>query len=382
MEIVPHVNGGLFSRVQVFELTAAEIAILAESARMDWSSIEPAIFGTLFERSLDPAKRAQLGAHYTGRGDIERVVDPVVMTPLRRKWEVVRATMDALRQQAEQAPTTQARRNVQAKLATTQGAFLQRLAAVKVLDPACGSGNFLYVALERLLALEKGVKHGAEAGLSTRMPSVGPGQLLGMEIDPLARELAQVAIWIGYLQWMIGNGFGWKEPVLEPLETIRLQDALITETPSNVIPPGGASRPEESLAAATQPRFTETPWPRADYIIGNPPFLGSNKVRQELGDTYVESLFRLYDSRVPRFADLCCYFFERARAQIENADAKRAGLLATNSIRGGANREVLKRIKETGDIYLAWSDEPWILDGAAVRISIVGFDNGSEKTDC
>ena len=126
MEPIPHVNGGLFSQVKTFELTGPELAILAESAKLDWSSIEPAIFGTLFERSLDPGKRTQLGAHYTGRGDIERVVDPVVMTPLRREWETVRAEMDAVRATAEAAPTPQTRRNAQARLATVQDTFLRR----------------------------------------------------------------------------------------------------------------------------------------------------------------------------------------------------------------------------------------------------------------
>jgi len=385
MEPIPHVNGGLFGRVRTFGLTGAELAILAESAKLDWSSIEPAIFGTLFERSLDPAKRAQLGAHYTGWRDIERVVDPVVMTPLRREWETVRAEMDAIRATAEAAPTPQTRRNAQAKLASTQDAFLRRLAGVRVLDPACGSGNFLYVALERLLALEKEViRHGAESGLSIRLPGVSPTQLLGMEIDPLARELAQVAIRIGYLQWMIANGFGWKEPVLEPLETIRLQDALITTEPErsdlNVIPPGAARRPEGSPAAAAQPGVTETPWPPAEFIIGNPPFLGAKMMIGDMGEEYVERLRSNFDDRLPRFSDLCCYFFEKARAQIESGDAQRAGLLATNSIRGGANRVVLDRIKQSGDIYMAWSDEPWVLNGAAVRISIVGFDDGSETS--
>ncbi|MCB0000036.1 MAG: hypothetical protein KDE56_29935, partial [Anaerolineales bacterium] len=124
---------------------------------------------------------------------------------------------------------------------------------------------------------------------------------------------------------------------------------------------------------------TEPEWPEADIIIGNPPFIGGNKIRQELGDKTVDSLFKLYDGRIPAFADLVCYWFEKARAQIERGVTQRAGLIATNSIRGGANREVLKRIKETGDIFMAWSDNPWTLNGAAVRVSIVGFDNGSAQ---
>jgi type II restriction/modification system DNA methylase subunit YeeA len=357
-EVIPQFNGGLFAKIHVFDLTPEEIGVLADAAKLDWSAIEPAIFGTLFERSLDPAKRSQLGAHYTGRRDIERVVDPVVMTPLRRRWDAVRTELDTIRAASEAAPTPTRRRNQQEKFAQVQGAFLHELASVRVLDPACGSGNFLYVAMGRLLELEKEViRFGAEAGLPVGIPNIRPSQMLGMEIDPLARELAQVAIWIGYLQWMIANGFGWTEPVLETLETIRLQDALLTESDG---------------------RVSETVWPAADYIIGNPPFLGGKRLRDELGDDYVDTLFAVYRGQVTRESDLCCYFFERARGQVERDEADRAGLLATNSIRGGANREVLKRIKQTGDIYMAWDDEPWILDGAAVRISIVGFDDGSE----
>lgn len=358
LEVIPQFNGGLFAHVHAYELTGDEIGLLADAAKLDWSAIEPAIFGTLFERSLDPAKRSQLGAHYTGRRDIERVVDPVVMVPLRRRWEVVRAELDTIRMLSEAAPTPQRRRNQQDRYMQVQGAFLDELAAVRVLDPACGSGNFLYVAMGRLLELEKEViRYGAEAGLPIGIPNIRPHQLLGLEIDPLARELAQVAIWIGYLQWMIANGFGWKEPVLETLETIRLQDALLDFSGETV---------------------RETAWPKADFIIGNPPFLGTHKLRSELGDEYIETLFRTYRGSIPNGSDLVCYFFEKARSQIEREQAQRAGLLATNSIRGGSNREVLNRIKQTGGIYMAWSDEPWILDGAAVRISIIAFDNGTE----
>ncbi len=358
LEVIPQFNGGLFANVHAYELTADEIGLLAEAAKLDWSAIEPAIFGTLLERSLDPAKRSQLGAHYTGRRDIERVVDPVVMAPLRKRWEVVRGELDTIRALSEAAPTPQRRRNQQDRYMQVQGAFLDDLAAVRVLDPACGSGNFLYVAMGRLLELEKEViRYGAEAGLPIGIPNIRPHQLLGLEIDPLARELAQVAIWIGYLQWMIANGFGWKEPVLETLETIRLQDALLDFSGDKVC---------------------ETVWPKADFIIGNPPFLGGNRLRNGLGDDYAERLWSVFSRRLPPSSDFCCYFFEKAREAIESDKSARAGLLATNSIRAGANREVLNRAKQTGDIYMAWSDEAWILDGAAVRISIIGFDDGSE----
>ncbi len=358
---VPHFNGGLFAELAPLPLTAGELATLREAARLDWASVEPAIFGTLFERSLDPSKRAQLGAHYTGRHDIERVVEPVVMAPLRRRWAQVRAEADRLKAAWEAAGTPRARDNRRAAFAACLHGFQEELTRVRILDPACGSGNFLYVALAKLLDLEKEVLvYGAANGLSLGYPLVSPRQLFGLEVNEYARELAQVVVWIGYLQWRLGNGFsGLPDPILEPLETIRLQDALLDRSE-----PG---KPKEAS------------WPAADVIIGNPPFLGGKRLRSELGDAYVEDLHRVFAGRLPPFSDLCCYFFEKARAEIAAGRAKRAGLLATNSIRGGANRKVLERIKETGDIFLAWDDEPWVLDGAAVRISIVGFDGGLEQ---
>jgi hypothetical protein len=364
-------NGGLFAEIAVEPLTADELSALAEAGRLDWASVEPAIFGTLFERSLDPTQRAPLGAHYTGRADIARVVEPVVLDPLRRRWAEVKERAEGLRVQWESASATATRERKRrsrtdtvatsrAAFANTLFAFQEELAAVRVLDPACGSGNFLYVALAGLKDLEKEVvTYGAANGLPAMLPRVGPAQLSGLEINEYARELTQVVVWIGYLQWMTANGFQVnRDPVLEPLETIRLQDALLDRSDPD--------HPKEAV------------WPEADFIIGNPPFLGGNRIRQELGNDYVEALFQVYRGRVPAFSDLCCYWFEQARAAISAGETNRAGLLATNSIRGGVNREVLQRIKETGDIFLAWSDEPWVLNGAAVRISIVGFDDGSD----
>lgn len=359
---VPHFNGGLFAVVEPVPLEPGELRELAEAGGLDWSGVEPAIFGTLFERSLDPAKRSQLGAHYTGWHDIERVVEPVVLAPLRRRWAEVQGQAEAIVAAWRAAETPQKKRNRRDELAGLLKAFQEELARVRVLDPACGSGNFLYVTLAKLLDLERSVSAYALAnGLPGMVPSIRPRQMLGLEVNGYARELAQVVVWIGYLQWMIENGFtGLGEPILEPLETIRLQDALLDRSdPAN-------------------PKEAE--WPAADFIIGNPPFLGGYRLRRELGDAYTHGLWRVFEGRVPSTADLVCYFFGKAHAATELGFAKRVGFLATNSIRHSANRRVLERIKSSGDIFLGWSDLPWILDGAAVRISIVGFDNGAEQT--
>jgi type II restriction/modification system DNA methylase subunit YeeA len=199
---------------------------------------------------------------------------------------------------------------------------------------------------------------GAHKDLPPIPLSVSPEQLYDIEINPYAHELAQITAWISYLQWCKENGFDLDaDPVLELLHNIQRMDAI--------------------LAYDAEGNPVEPQCPPADVIIGNPPFLGGNKIRQELGDKYVSDLFEIYDNRIPASADLVCYWFEKARSQIVNDKGQTAGLIATNSIRGGANRTVLDRIIHAGDIYIAWSDNPWILDGAAVRVSIVGFDDGS-----
>ena len=243
---------------------------------------------------------------------------------------------------------------------------------MKVLDPACGSGNFLYVALRLLLDLQNEViNFSDEMGAGRFFISVSPSQVHGIEINEYAHELAQMTIQIGYIQWLRDNGYGLpSEPILKPMQNIQQMDAILQEVTEEVT----VTSQVTVTSSAREPE-----WPAVDVIIGNPPFLGGGKIRAELGDKYVSDLFKLYEGRIPAFSDLVCYWFEKARAMIEEEKVKRAGLLATNSIRGGANRKVLERIKETGDIFWAQSDRDWILDGAAVNVSMVGFDDGTEK---
>jgi type II restriction/modification system DNA methylase subunit YeeA len=361
---IPHFNGGLFNDDSILELDSDGLDILARVSKLDWSSIEPSIFGTLFVRSLDPAQRAQLGAQYTSKDDIVLIVKPVLMAPLRRKWDGIQQQARDLAAQRN-AATGAKRTKIDKQLRDLLIGFATELALVQVLDPACGSGNFLYVALKLLLDLWKEVSNFmAELGFSRLMPQAGfapsPQQLHGIEINAYAHELAQVTIWIGYIQWLRDNGFGTPpEPILQPIETVKQMDAI--------------------LAYDKKGKPVEPVWPKADVILGNPPFLGIRKMREELSNNYVEDLRQLYSDRLPPSIDLVCYWFEKARAMIERGIAKRAGLLATNSIRGGANRIILERIKKTGNIFWAMSDRDWILDGAAVNVSMVGFDDGKEK---
>lgn len=358
---IKHFNGGLFVDATVLALTEADMETLARASALDWASIEPTIFGTLFERSLDPTKRSQYGMHYTGRDDILLVVTPVLMEPLYRRWAAVQEqaqTIIARRDSASGGARTTHHRSLERLLL----GFTDEIAAIRVLDPACGSGNFLYVSLKLLLGLWKDVSmFAASNGMAGLLPyTVGPTQLYGIEVSVYAHELASVVVWIGYIQWLHDNGFGVPDsPILKPLHNILHRDAIL------------------AYDDAGQP--TEPSWPDADVIVGNPPFLGGNKIRQELGDVYVTDLFRLYHGRLPAFSDLVCYWFEKTRALIEQGTVTRAGLLATQGIRGGANRTVLERIKHTGDIFWAQSDRNWVLNGATVHVSMVAFDNGTEK---
>ncbi len=365
-QAVEFFNGGLFENDTALPLDRKQIDLVRAAAALDWSAIDPSILGTLFERGLDPAKRSQLGAHYTDFDNIMRIVGPVVLDPLAREWEAAKAGIEGYKLPAK-------RRELLER-------YLGRLRGVTVLDPACGSGNFLYVALRGLKDLEHRVLLEAEAlGLGRRLPELGPEVLRGIELNVYAAELARVSIWVGELQWQIDHGYGVaRNPILKPLASIENRDALLSGPPLTSGGEGLGVRGE--LTSDGQTRPTEAPWPDAEFIVGNPPFLGGSLLRRELGNAATESMFAVYGDRIPNASDLCTYWFEKARAQIESGRSKRAGLIATQGIRGGANRKVLQRIKGTGDIFLAWSDLPWTLEGAAVHVSIVGFDAGNDKT--
>ena len=361
LDRIPHFNGGLFDDDTILDLSRDDLRILHRVSQLDWSSIEPSILGTLFERGLDPSKRSQIGAHYTSRDDILLIVEPVLMRPLRRRWEEVKKEVETVAAEWRTAESAGGKKaKLRNQLQKLLHGFADEIADTKVLDPACGSGNFLYVALRELLNLEKEViALSTSLGFPLSIPTADPRQLYGIEINEYAYELAQATVWIGYIQWLHENGFGWPaEPLLKKLDNIEHKDAI--------------------LAFDADGNPVEPEWPEATVVIGNPPFLGGNRIRQELGDSYVEDLFQLYKGRVPAFADLCCYWFEKARALIEAGTLQRAGLLATQAIRGAANRRVLERINGTGHIFWAQSDRDWVLDGAAVHVSMVAFSGNED----
>ena len=350
-EAVAWFNGGLFDDDATLPLDKAEIETTLKAAALDWSEVDPSILGTLFERGLDPDKRSQLGAHYTDRDKIMLIVEPVIVRPWLSEWETAKAEIAACLERADAAKSRSARTRQRARADRLLRVFLERLRKFTVLDPACGSGNFLYLALHTLKDLEHRVQLEAEAmGLQRAFPTVSPANVKGIEINAYAAELARVAVWIGDIQWMRRNGFREsRDPILKPLETIECRDAILT------------------------PDGQEPEWPEADVVIGNPPFLGYSPQREALGDDYTNAMRGRYKGTVPAFADLVCYWFHKAGKLVAAGRVARAGLVATNSIRGGRNRAVLDRIVQKATIYDAWSDEPWVVDGAAVRVSVICF---------
>ncbi len=355
LETIPYFNGGLFERIEVPPLTTEDVVQLLDAARMGWGEIEPAILGTLFERGLNPDMRSQLGAHYTDPATILKLIRPVIEAPLLAEWQAVKTQITALLDKHDQGGKGSKNAKDDAQAAFIR--FIQRLKAYRVLDPACGSGNFLYLALKTLKNLEHRANLEAESlGLHRELViETSPANVLGIELNPYAAELARVTVWIGEIQWMLAHGYPVRrDPILQALDHIENRDAVLA--------------PEEG----------EPAWPEADAIVGNPPFLGGSKKRRELGDATFDALNHIYRGRVPGGADLVTYWFEKARAQIEAGKAQRVGLVATQAIRAGSNRRVLERIVATAPIFEAWSDEAWVNNGAAVRVSLVCFGDGEQ----
>jgi type II restriction/modification system DNA methylase subunit YeeA len=282
-------NGGLFDDGTALPLTEDDIRVALDAARQNWSEINPSIMGTLFERGLDPSKRSQIGAFYTDAEKIMMIVRPVIIEPLLREWADVRAKIEA-RLDAAKGKARQTATKAMNEAQALRAEFIERLKNFRILDPACGSGNFLYLALKALKDIEHRVNFEAqELGLADQFPMVGPECVKGIEINPFAAELARVSVWIGEIQWMREKGFGVsKNPILKSLETIECRDALLN------------------------PDGTEAEWPEADVIIGNPPFLGSYRFINFLGEDYSEMLRRAFRSELPGTIDLVMYWFHKA----------------------------------------------------------------------
>src|SRR5690606_13994284 len=321
-------NGRLFAETGAPPLSREQLALLLKAARSDWTDVEPAIFGTLLERALDPRERHKLGAHYTPRAYVERLVVPAVIEPLRQEWEAVQVAVAQLEEEHEATryATDRERQAGQQKtrraIIETLNGFQRRLTTVRVLDPACGSGNFLYVTLEHLKRLEGEVRqtqerHG-ETALEMGTASVTPEQFLGIEVNPRAAAVADLVLWIGYLQWHLrtyGGPQAIREPVLKAYGNIVCRDAVLAYTDrqprlgedgqpltvwdgrtTKVHPVTGELVPDPEARIPVYDYVNPEPadWPAAHFIVGNPPFVGSQMMRDALGDGYTEALRAAY----------------------------------------------------------------------------------------
>ena len=357
-QTLPRFNGGLFADADALPLSAAQLDLLIAAGRADWRDVEPAIFGTLLERALDPRERHKLGAHYTPRAYVERLVLPTVIEPLRAEWQIVQAAGVTLAQSGDLAG---AAREVET--------FHRTLCRTRVLDPACGSGNFLYVTLEHLKRLEGEVLLAlagfGRALLEYEEYTVDPQQLLGIEVNPRAAAIADLVLWIGYLQWHFrtrGDALP-REPVLKSFHNIVCRDAVLAwDAVRPVLDAAGNARtrwdgrtmkphavtgepvPDETVRAPVveyvNPRKAD--WPEADYLVGNPPFLGNWRMRSALGDGYTEALRTVYAASVPESSDYVMYWWDRAAELARAGQVKRFGLITTNSLRQTNNRRVVQ----------------------------------------
>jgi len=383
-----HFNGNLFAEPQVLPLAREHIGTLLEAARADWREVEPTIFGTLLERALNPRERHKLGAHYTPRAYVERLVIPTIMQPLRQEWDGVQAAASLLFNQGKQ---DQARQIIHK--------FHVRLLEIRVLDPACGSGNFLYVTLEHLKRLEGEVLQTLDSYGEKQddLVQIDPHQFIGLEINPRAAHITEMVLWIGFLQWHFrthGN-VNPPEPVIRKFNNIQNLDALITyqnwkpaaDANGRPItrwdgltyrtdPATGRQVPDEAAVIVDEvyEGVAAAQWPQAEFIVGNPPFTGGKDKRQSLGSGMFNALTRAYP-QLPEACDLVMYWWHKAAALVQAGQARRFGFITTNSITQVFSRRVAAlHLDGKKPLHLAFAiaDHPWVdsADGAAVRIAM------------
>ncbi|MBW8282659.1 MAG: class I SAM-dependent DNA methyltransferase [Rhizobium sp.] len=371
-EKVKKFNGEFFKDRRALPLAREEIGELAAAAGYDWKDVEPAIFGTFLEQALDPSDRRKLGAHYTPRAYVERLVIATVIDPLRAEWDNARSTAD--RQKAE-GKGDAAIRTVQA--------FHDRLCDTRVLDPACGTGNFLYVSLELMKRLEGEVLEalndlGGQEGLALESHTVDPHQFLGLEVNPRAAAIAELVLWIGHLQWHFRNrGIAPSEPILKAFHNIENRDAVLLWD--------GYPWPQVKDGVETHPNPRRPKWPDADYIVGNPPFVGGKDIRARMGSSYAEALWKAH-SHMNDSADFVMYWWDRAAEIVlkPKSRLKRFGFVTTNSISQVFQRRVMEKYlnaKKPLSLVMAIADHPWTKvtkDSAAVRIAMTVAQAGKQ----
>lgn len=397
-EFVPAFNGGLFADPTALDLEIEDIGVLLEAASRDWREVEPAIFGTLLERALDARERHKLGAHFTPRAYVERLVTPTVLEPLREDWAAVQASALLLAAQDKRGEALAEVRR-----------FHEKLCAVRVLDPACGTGNFLYVAMELMKRLEgEVIELARELGqdqhfLELDRHTVDPHQFLGIEVNPRAAAIAELVLWLGYLQWHFRTRGQVMpaQPVLRNFMNIECRDAILAWDRVEIVrdvhgrpvtqwdgrtmkvhPVTGRQIPDERAQEALEQYVSPRPasWPAADFVVGNPPFVGTKRMRGMLGHGYVEAV-RSISSTVPPSADYVMYWWDHGARLLAQGRLRRCGLISTNSIGQSFNRRVLDAwitASEPVSIVFCVPDHPWVdtEDGAAVRIAMTVIEKG------
>jgi hypothetical protein len=376
-------NGRFFADAEVLPLEPADLAVLHEAARADWQYVEPTIFGTLLTRALDPRERHRLGAEYTPREYVERVVRQTVDVPLRERWAPVQA-------HAAELAASKRKKDRDAALAELRG-FHGWLRGLRFLDPACGSGNFLYVTLLLVKRLELEVLRAIEeitGNPELAVEEVGPAQFHGIEVKPWAREIAELTLWIGYHQfWQEHHkGVNPPQPVLQDTGTLELRDAVLAWDEIVEIPEKSRPDPTPRIPHPVTGKLVPDPnarlpyyeyrgprqaeWPRADFILGNPPYMGRARQREAFGDGYVDALRSSYP-QVPDNGDYVMFWWYRAASAVSMRQTIRAGLITTNTITQRHNRAVIERAAMTGaGIVWAVPDHPWYEEGAAIRVAL------------
>ncbi len=390
-------NGGLFEDCTALPVSEDQLELLIEAAEARWTDVEPAIFGTLLERALDPVERHKLGAHYTPRAYVERLVMPTIIEPLREQWDTVYATAVL---QYEAGQISDAVKSVRQ--------FHEQLCETRVLDPACGSGNFLYVALELMKRLEGEVLKALRdfGDRQTVLLTIDPHQFLGMEVNPRAAAITDLVLWIGYLQWHVRSrgGDDLREPIIRKFHNIECRDAVlawdrvepVADEAGNPVtrwdgrttkthPVTGEEVPDETARVQelryVNPRKAE--WPQADYIVGNPPFVGDKMMKTAMGYGYVNTLRSTY-KELGGSADYVMYWWNNAAENVLGGISRRFGFIATNSLKQNYNRRTIARhmaAKPPLSLFYAIPDHPWVdsTDGADVRISLTVAVSGSSS---
>ena len=368
---VRHFNGGLFKNARAFPLQVEEIGELVAAAKADWKQVEPAIFGTLLEQALNVKERAKLGAHFTPRAYVDRLVNMVIMDPLRREWEAAKYSVYDFKDHGQQKDALDVIRK-----------FHHRLCELRVLDPACGTGNFLYAALELIKRLEAEVLDfyaslGGAEGLG--FETVDPHQFLGIELNPRAAAIAELVVWIGYLQWHYRTRAGHPaEPILREFRNITCKDAVLTwdNWPVPLVVDGKETYPNARLPD----------WPEADFIIGNPPFIGGKDIREKLDGAYAETLWKTHKA-MNDSADFVMYWWDRAADILTRKKTRliRFGFVTTNSITQVFQRKTIERYltaKSPLSLIYSINDHPWTKatrDAAAVRIAMTVAQAGKHE---